>query len=151
MNDVQIAHDGPAADANGITGEGSAYYKTLVRSGYAPVNGLRMYYEIHGTTAARPLVTIHGFLGLRNVFPSLVRNRQLVTCDLQGHGRTVDIDRPLTFEQNADDVAALLKYLRIEKADFFWQKLRRHRRDADRRSASHIRSSRRHLRNGAPQ
>jgi pimeloyl-ACP methyl ester carboxylesterase len=119
MNDVQIAHDGPAADANGITGEGSAYYKTLVRSGYAPVNGLRMYYEIHGTTAARPLVTIHGFLGLRNVFPSLVRNRQLVTCDLQGHGRTVDIDRPLTFEQNADDVAALLKYLRIEKADFF--------------------------------
>jgi pimeloyl-ACP methyl ester carboxylesterase len=56
-----------------------------VRSGYAPVNGLRMYYEIHGTSAARPLVTIHGFLGLRNVFPSLVRNRQLIALDLQGH------------------------------------------------------------------
>jgi pimeloyl-ACP methyl ester carboxylesterase len=119
MNDVQIAHEGPDTDANGITGEGSAYYKTLVRSRYAPVNGLQMYYEIHGTTTARPLVTIHGFLGLRNVFPSLVSDRQLVTCDLQGHGRTVDIDRPLTFEQNADDVAALLKYLQIDKADFF--------------------------------
>jgi pimeloyl-ACP methyl ester carboxylesterase len=95
------------------------YYKTLARSGYAPVDGLRMYYEIHGTAAARPLVTIHPFAGLANVFPSLVRNRQLIAMELQGHGRTADIDRPMSFEQDADDVAALLKHLRIERADFF--------------------------------
>jgi pimeloyl-ACP methyl ester carboxylesterase len=119
MNDASKPHNVPAPDTSQIAGEGSAYYKTLVRSGYAPVNGLRMYYEIHGTAAARPLVTIHGFLGLRNVFPSLARNRQLITLDLQGHGRTADIDRPLSFEQNAEDVVQLLKYLQIEKADFF--------------------------------
>ena len=118
MNDAE-SRDAPAADANRISGNGSAYYKTLVRSGYARVNGLRMYYEIHGTTAARPLVTIHGFLGLRNVFPSLARNRQLITMDLQGHGCTADIDRPLTFEQNAEDVVQLLQHLQIGKADFF--------------------------------
>jgi pimeloyl-ACP methyl ester carboxylesterase len=119
MNTTPKAHDAPAADASWTTGEGSSCYKTLVRSGYAPVNGLRMYFEIHGTIAERPLVTIHGFLGLRNVFPSLVRNRQLITMDLQGHGCTADIDRPLSFEQNAEDVVQLLKYLQIEKADLF--------------------------------
>jgi len=97
----------------------SDYPATLVKSGYAPVNGLRMYYEIHGTVAARPLVTIHPFAGLANVFPSLVRNRQLIAMELQGHGRTADIDRPMSFEQDADDVAALLKHLRIERANFF--------------------------------
>jgi len=98
---------------------GSTYYKTLVRSGYAPVNGLEMYYEIHGTVDARPLVTIHPWLGLANVFPSLTRNRQLIAVELQGHGRTADIDRPITFEQHADDIAALLKHLGIGQADFF--------------------------------
>ena len=93
------------------------YYTTLVRSGYAPVNGLQMYYEIHGT--GKPLVTIHPVWGLANVFPQLVRHRQLIAVELQGHGRTADIDRPLTFEQHADDVAALLKHLQIEQADFF--------------------------------
>src|SRR5262249_6567540 len=62
---------------------------------------------------------IHPWLGLANVFPSLIRNRQLIAVELQGHGRTVDIDRPMTFEQHADDVASLLKYLRIPQADFF--------------------------------
>jgi pimeloyl-ACP methyl ester carboxylesterase len=112
----------PAAKVNTAvetTHEGSTYYKSLVRSGYAPVNGLNMYYEIHGTVAARPLVTIHPFVGLANVFPSLTRNRQLIAVELQGHGRTPDIDRPLSFEQEADDVAALLKHLRIGQADFF--------------------------------
>ena len=93
------------------------YYTALVRSGYAPVNGLQMYYEIHGT--GKPLVTIHPVWGLANVFPQLVRHRQLIAVELQGHGRTADIDRPLTFEQHADDVAALLKHLQIEQADFF--------------------------------
>src|SRR5712692_7371449 len=99
--------------------EGPTYYKTLVRSGYAPVNGLQMYFEIHGTVTTRPLVTIHPWLGLANVFPSLTRNRQLIAVELQGHGRTADINRPITFEQHADDIAALLKYLGIEQADFF--------------------------------
>lgn len=99
--------------------DGATYYKTLVRSGYAPVNGLRMYYEIHGSVSARPLVTLHPFLGLANVFPSLTRNRQLIAVEAQGHGRTADIDRPLTFEQEAEDLVALLKHLRIDRADFF--------------------------------
>jgi pimeloyl-ACP methyl ester carboxylesterase len=98
---------------------GSAYYKTLVRSGYAPINGLQMYYEIHGTVTDKPLVTIHPFLGVANVFPSLARGRQLIAIELQAHGRTADIDRPITFEQHADDVAALLNHLDIERADLF--------------------------------
>src|SRR5262249_16899235 len=99
--------------------QGPAYHKTLVRSGYAPVNGLQMYYEIHGTVAARPLLTIHPWLGLAGVFPSLVRNRQLIAVELQGHGRTADIERPMTIRQHADDIAALLEHLRIPQADFF--------------------------------
>jgi pimeloyl-ACP methyl ester carboxylesterase len=98
---------------------GATYYKSLVTSGYAPVNGLELYYEIHGTLTDRPLVTIHPFVGLANVFPSLVRGRQLIAVELQGHGRTPDVDRPLTFEQEADDVAALLQYLQIPQADVF--------------------------------
>lgn len=97
--------------------ERPTYYTTLVRSGYALVNCLQMYYEIHGT--GKPLVTIHPVWGLANVFPQLVRHRQLIAVELQGHGRTADIDRPLTFEQHADDVAALLKHLQIEQADVF--------------------------------
>src|SRR5262249_21209381 len=98
---------------------GSFYYKSLVSSGYAPVNGLQMYYEIHGTVPARALVTLHPWLSLANVFPSLTRNRQLIAVELQGHGRTADIDRPMTFEQHADDIAALMNHLHIEQADFF--------------------------------
>jgi len=99
--------------------EPAAYYRTLLRSGKAPVNGFEMYYEMHGTVTGRPLVTIHPAWGTANVFPALARNRQLIALELQGHGRSTDIDPPLTFEQEADDVAALLKYLQIEQADFF--------------------------------
>jgi pimeloyl-ACP methyl ester carboxylesterase len=98
---------------------GSPYHKTLVSAGYAPVNELQMYYEIHGTGTATPLVTIHPWLGLANVFPSLIGNRRLIALELQGHGRTADIDRPMSFEQHADDVAALMKHLGIEQADIF--------------------------------
>ncbi len=101
------------------TSKGPTYYKTLVTSGYAPVSGLQMYYEIHGTGTARPLVTIPPIWGLVNVFPSLVRHRQLIAVELQGHGRTSDSDRPMRWEQHADDVAALLEYLQIEQADIF--------------------------------
>jgi pimeloyl-ACP methyl ester carboxylesterase len=102
-----------------IAQKAPVYHKTLVRSGYAPVNDLQMYYEIHGTVTARPLITIHPWLGQAGVYPSLVRNRQLIAIEIQGHGRTADIDRPITFEHDADDIAALLKYLKIPQADFF--------------------------------
>jgi len=88
-------------------------------SGYAPVNGLKMYYEIEGT--GDPLVFIppaFGFAG-RESFPELVQNHSVITVDLQGNGRTADIpDRPISIEQYARDVVELLKYLKISKADF---------------------------------
>jgi pimeloyl-ACP methyl ester carboxylesterase len=89
-------------------------------SGYAPVNGLKMYYEIEGT--GDPLVFIppaFGAAGLQS-FSALVQNHSVITVDLQGNGRTADIpERPLSIEQYAKDVVALLKYLGISKADFF--------------------------------
>jgi pimeloyl-ACP methyl ester carboxylesterase len=89
------------------------------KGGYAPVNGLNMYYEVHGT--GRPLVLLHGGFGLSGMFgdllPLLARNRQVIAVDLQGHGRTADIDRPLRLELMADDIAALIGYLGVEKAD----------------------------------
>jgi pimeloyl-ACP methyl ester carboxylesterase len=94
--------------------------KTTETQGYAPINGLKMYYEIEGT--GDPLVYLppaFGFAGLKS-FPALVQSHSVVTVDLQGHGRTGDIpERPLTIEQHAKDVVGLLKYLGISKADFF--------------------------------
>jgi pimeloyl-ACP methyl ester carboxylesterase len=88
---------------------------------YAEVNGLRMYYEIHGT--GQPLVVLHGAYmtidAMGEVVPELARSRQVIAVELQGHGRTADIDRPLTYEQMADDTAALLRHLGIERADVF--------------------------------
>jgi len=91
------------------------------RGNYAEVNGLNMYYEIHGT--GQPLVVLHGaymtidLMGA--VVPALAETRQVIAVELQGHGRTADIDRPLSYEQMADDVAALIEHLMIEKADVF--------------------------------
>jgi pimeloyl-ACP methyl ester carboxylesterase len=83
------------------------------------VNGLNLYYEIHG--AGEPLVLLHGGLGSTDMFgellPSLSKIRRVITVDLQGHGRTADIERPLSYEAMADDIAALLKNLGIEQAD----------------------------------
>jgi pimeloyl-ACP methyl ester carboxylesterase len=98
-----------------------------VKSGYAPVNGLKMYYEIHGTTDGKkpPLVLLHGGgstieTSFGKVLPSLAKTRKVIAFEQQGHGRTADIvDRPFTFEQSADDTVALLRYLKIERADFF--------------------------------
>jgi pimeloyl-ACP methyl ester carboxylesterase len=91
------------------------------RGNYAEVNGLRMYYEIHGT--GQPLVVLHGAYmtidAMGEVVPELAGNRQVIAVELQGHGRTADIDRPLTYEQMADDTAALLRHLGIEQADVF--------------------------------
>jgi pimeloyl-ACP methyl ester carboxylesterase len=90
------------------------------RSGYADVNGLRMYYETHGS--GQPLVLLHGaFSAIGTSFgtliPALAESRHVIAFELQGHGRTADIDRPLSVEQMADDVAAALPQLGIERAD----------------------------------
>jgi pimeloyl-ACP methyl ester carboxylesterase len=84
---------------------------------YADVNGLKMYYEVHGV--GKPLVVLHGAFGWATAYPTLAKNRQLIAVELQGHGHTADIERPLTIENMADDVAALLKHLKIEQADIF--------------------------------
>ncbi|PWV56255.1 alpha/beta fold hydrolase [Chitinophaga sp. S165] len=87
---------------------------------YATVNGLKMYYELHGK--GMPLVLLHGGgstieSNYGRVLPDLAKTHQVIAVELQAHGHTPDIDRPLSFEQDADDVAALLKQLHIEKAD----------------------------------
>ncbi len=92
---------------------------TALKTGYAPVNGLNLYYEIHGT--GEPLILLHGGLGATEMFgeilPLLSSTRRVIAVDLQAHGRTADIDRPLSFEAMADDIASLMKHLGIEKAD----------------------------------
>jgi pimeloyl-ACP methyl ester carboxylesterase len=92
---------------------------TPPKTGYAPVNGLNLYYEIHGT--GRPLVLLHGAFmtieALGDLVPALAKTRQVVAVELQGHGHTADVDRPLRYEQMADDVAALLRHLGIAQAD----------------------------------
>ena len=86
---------------------------TLQRSGYAPVNGIRMYYEIHGPAGQLPLVLLHGGgdtieTSFEHLLPVLARSRRIIAFEQQGCGRTADIeDRPFSFEQSADDTAAL--------------------------------------------
>ena len=94
---------------------------TTSQTGYAPVNGLNMYYEIHGV--GQPLVVLHGaFMTIElmgALVPALARSRQVIAVELQGHGHTADIDRPLSYEQLADDTAALLRHLGISNADVY--------------------------------
>lgn len=92
-------------------------------SGYAPVNGLQMYYEVHGS-GGTPVLLLHG--GLFNidlqfgeVLPGLARTRQVIAVDFQGHGRTGDIDRPLTSAGLASDVVGLLQHLGVPRVDVF--------------------------------
>jgi pimeloyl-ACP methyl ester carboxylesterase len=90
-------------------------------TGYAPVNGLNMYYEIHGT-GTTPLVLIHGGgstieTSFGNILPLFAAHYQVIAVELQAHGRTNDRDAPESFEQDADDVAALLRYLKVDKAN----------------------------------
>ena len=93
--------------------------ETPVKTGYAPVNGLNLYYEIRGT--GEPLILLHGgVVGITMFGPNLSalsEKRQVIAVELQGHGHTADIDRPLTYEGMADDITALMKHLRIEQAD----------------------------------
>ena len=86
---------------------------------YADVNGINLYYETHGS--GRPLILLHGGLGSGEMFgpilPALTANHQVIAPDLQGHGRTADVDRRLSIETMADDIAALIKHLGLEKPD----------------------------------
>ncbi len=90
-----------------------------LQSGYAPVNSMKIYYEVFST--GDPLILLHGGFGAIDMFqpilPALAAKRKVIAVDLQGHGRTLLTDRPLTIEAMADDISALLKYMNIEKAD----------------------------------
>ena len=90
------------------------------KGGYAAVNGMEMYYEISGT--GTPLILLHGGFGSTEMFtevllPALSAERQVIGVDLQGHGRTADIDRPLSWELMADDIGAFIQHLKLEQAD----------------------------------
>jgi pimeloyl-ACP methyl ester carboxylesterase len=89
------------------------------KGNYAGVNGLEMYYEVRGS--GEPLVLLHGGLGAIEMFGEvlglLAEGRRVIAADLQAHGRTADVDRPLSLESMADDVAALIGHLGLEKAD----------------------------------
>ncbi len=97
------------------------------RTGYAPVHGLQIYFEIHGPERSEhpPLVLLHGggdtiTTTFGRILPELARHRKIIAVEQQGYGHTADItDRPFTFEQSADDTVALLEHLRIQQADLF--------------------------------
>ena len=86
---------------------------------HAEVNGLKLYYETHG--AGRPLILLHGGLGSGEMFwpilPALTEGHQVIAVDMQGHGRTADIDRPIDVRLMADDIAALITHLGLDKPD----------------------------------
>ena len=91
------------------------------RTGYAPVNGLQMYYEVHGPDGGTPVLLLNGAYMTTGDFgpllPGLAADRRVIVADPQAHGRTADADRPLTYEGMADDAAALLGHLGIAQAD----------------------------------
>src|ERR1041385_1061056 len=93
------------------------------KGNYATVNGLKMYYEVHGA-GGTPLVLLHGGLCtiescLASIIPALAKDRRVIAIEQQAHGRTADIDRPLSYEQMAEDTAALLREIGVQKADIF--------------------------------
>jgi pimeloyl-ACP methyl ester carboxylesterase len=92
---------------------------TTKTSGYAEVNGIKLYHEIYGE--GEPLVLLHGGLmtigEMSTLLEPLAKTHKVIAVELQGHGRTADTDRPLTIETMGDDIAALLDHLSIPKAD----------------------------------
>ena len=93
--------------------------RTKGKGKYAEVNGINLYYEIHGK--GRPLILLHGGLGSGEMFepilPMLAERHQVIAVDLQGHGRTADIDRPIDIKLMAGDIAALIDHLHLDKPD----------------------------------
>jgi pimeloyl-ACP methyl ester carboxylesterase len=100
---------------------GSGMADAAPATGYAPVNGLRMYYEVHGS--GEPLVLLHGAYGMIDlwgpILDGLAKTRQVIAVEQQAHGHTADVDRPLRYEQMAEDTAALMRHLGIARADVF--------------------------------
>jgi pimeloyl-ACP methyl ester carboxylesterase len=95
---------------------------TMNKGSYAEVNGLTMYYEMHGE--GQPLVLLHGALSaigtsFGKLLPALAKERQVIAVEMQGHGHTADIDRLLRYDYLADDIAALLTQIGLEQADLF--------------------------------
>lgn len=95
-----------------------------IESGHAPVNGIRMYYEVHGRSDGVPLVLLHGGgstieVTYGRILPFLAAGRRVIAVEEQGHGRTSDREAPVAFESSADDVAALLRHLKVGQADLF--------------------------------
>jgi pimeloyl-ACP methyl ester carboxylesterase len=86
---------------------------------YAKVNGINLYFETHG--AGRPLILLHGGLMSGEMFgptlPALAERHQVIAVDLQGHGRTADIDRPIDVRVMAEDIAALIDHIGLDKPD----------------------------------
>jgi alpha-beta hydrolase superfamily lysophospholipase len=111
-NKTEKINNSMAATSNSLT----------FKNGYSEVNRLKMYYEINGQ--GKPLVLIHGGgstiqTNFEKIIPLLAKNRMVIAVELQAHGRTSDRNADLTFEQDANDVATLLKNINIDKADFF--------------------------------
>jgi pimeloyl-ACP methyl ester carboxylesterase len=103
------------------TAQNETQAPTVTKTGYADVNGLHMYYEILGE--GRPTIVLHGAYmsaeSMRPLTEKLARSRQVIVMDLQGHGRTADVDRPITYEGMADDIAALMDAIGVSQADVF--------------------------------
>jgi pimeloyl-ACP methyl ester carboxylesterase len=112
-----------ATQASGAqTMEGSA--TTLRMHGHAPVHGIQLYYEVHGPEGKVPVVLLHGGgstieTSFGRLLPLLASDRRVIAVEEQGHGRSSDRDGPVTFEGSAEDVAGLLEYLGIARADCF--------------------------------
>ncbi len=97
---------------------------TQLTAGHAPVNGIEMYYEVHGRADGVPLVLLHGGgstieVTFSKVLPVFAKSRKVIAVEEQGHGRTTDREAPVMFETSADDIAALLRHLKIPQADLF--------------------------------
>jgi len=102
----------------------SAQESKPLGSGHAPVNGIDMYYEVHGRKDGVPLVLLHGGgstiqATFSKVLPVFAGSRRVIALEEQAHGRTTDRNAPVAFESSADDVAALLRYLKVDQADIF--------------------------------
>lgn len=99
----------------------SAHAQDAVKSGYAEVNGMKMYYEVSGN--GEPLVVLHGAYmnipSMGKIIPTLAKTHKVYALEFQGHGRTNDIDRPITYSNLADDVAVFMDTVGVKKADVF--------------------------------
>jgi pimeloyl-ACP methyl ester carboxylesterase len=94
--------------------------KITKKTGYAPVNGLKIYYEVQGE--GKPILLLHGSfytieMNWSQLLPELTKTRKVIAIEMQGHGRTADSDKPISHQSLASDVAGVMKYLKIDSAD----------------------------------